>query len=296
MPHPSPSPSAGAAPHQAPGILPGPFRILALDGGGVRGILEVIWLDRLERHLGGPIYSHFDLILGTGVGAILGFALGLGLRPAKIRALWGQCARLAFAPEQHRGPGSTFEAYGRDGLERMLRWVFGERTLANLRVRTVGLSFDYETQQLQSLDSSRAEPDFPLWAAVNAATRHPLYLDPFIAVEGLRPCRPRLEADFVIASFGTGRVPNGIATEVFGERSVILREFLAGEIGYVAPEALMPARSFYRFQTSVPARISPIDRLESLDELEAIAYSHLADGLDERLEELAERLREGREG
>lgn len=269
----------------------GPFRLLALDGGGVRGILEVVWLQRLERHLGTPLHAHFDLILGTGVGAIVGFALALGLRPAKIRELWARCARLAFAPDLRRGDGATFaSAYARDGLQTLLREVFGTQTLAQLKVRTVGLSFDPETQQLLSVASDCGDGAFPVWAAVDAATQHPLYLDPFVGAQRLRPIRPRAAADFVVASFGTGTLAGEGVTEVFGERSVILREFLACEVGRLPPDTLLPARNFYRFQTSVPARVCPIDRIESLDELEAIAHAHLADGLDERLAELAGRL------
>jgi hypothetical protein len=258
----------------------------------VRGIIEVVWLERLERHLGAPLPAHFDLVLGTGVSAIVGFALALGLPPAEIRRLWARSERTAFAQALRRAAGGTFtEAYARAGLEAMLRQVFGTRTLGELAVRTVGLSFDPETQQLLSVASDRADPALPVWAAVDAATQHPLYVDPFVSTGPGRPFRPRADAAFVVASFGTGRIDGGLATEVFGERSVILRELLACQIGPLPPDALFPASSFYRFQTSVPARACPIDRIESIDELEAIALSHLADGLDDRLAELAARLR-----
>jgi hypothetical protein len=41
------------------GIRPKPYRILTLDGGGVRGIIPVLWLERLEKSLGGPVHAHF---------------------------------------------------------------------------------------------------------------------------------------------------------------------------------------------------------------------------------------------
>jgi len=40
------------------GIRPKPYRILTLDGGGVRGIIPVLWLERLEKYLGGPEGPH----------------------------------------------------------------------------------------------------------------------------------------------------------------------------------------------------------------------------------------------
>ncbi|RVX66081.1 hypothetical protein B0A52_10015 [Exophiala mesophila] len=52
-------------------------RVLTLDGGGVRGILMLKMLARLEQDLGGcfPIVSFFDLFIGTSTGGII--ALGL---------------------------------------------------------------------------------------------------------------------------------------------------------------------------------------------------------------------------
>lgn len=46
------------------------FRILTLDGGGVRGIMELALLDALERRIGLrlPIREFFDLIMGTSTG------------------------------------------------------------------------------------------------------------------------------------------------------------------------------------------------------------------------------------
>ena len=51
------------------GLSPRPYRILTIDGGGVRGIIPVLWIDRLERYLNGPVHAHCDLIAGTSVGA-----------------------------------------------------------------------------------------------------------------------------------------------------------------------------------------------------------------------------------
>jgi len=54
-----------------------PFRILAIDGGGVRGILPATLLRQLEIEAGQPISQLFDLIAGTSTGAILGAMLAL---------------------------------------------------------------------------------------------------------------------------------------------------------------------------------------------------------------------------
>jgi uncharacterized protein len=51
------------------------FRILALDGGGVRGSFTAAVLATLEKLLGVSVINHFDMIAGTSTGGIL--ALGL---------------------------------------------------------------------------------------------------------------------------------------------------------------------------------------------------------------------------
>ena len=51
------------------------FRILSIDGGGIRGLIPAIVLAELETRVGKPTSSMFDLIVGTSTGGII--ALGL---------------------------------------------------------------------------------------------------------------------------------------------------------------------------------------------------------------------------
>jgi len=71
------------------------YRILSLDGGGVRGVLSAWILRNMERHLnemdGGenrPLGQRFDLIAGTSVGAILALSLAIGKSAEEIVRHW----------------------------------------------------------------------------------------------------------------------------------------------------------------------------------------------------------------
>ena len=60
------------------------FKILSLDGGGVRGYLSAKILSNLEDYLNNrakeemPIGQRFDFIAGTSTGGIIALALALG--------------------------------------------------------------------------------------------------------------------------------------------------------------------------------------------------------------------------
>jgi len=53
-----------------------PFRILALDGGGIRGAATAQVLMELERDLDDSLYDSFDLIAGTSTGGLIAIYLG----------------------------------------------------------------------------------------------------------------------------------------------------------------------------------------------------------------------------
>jgi uncharacterized protein len=64
------------------------FRVLSLDGGGIRGVFPAAFLARLEEHLEYPIGRYFDLIAGTSTGGIIAIGLGLGLTAGDILRLY----------------------------------------------------------------------------------------------------------------------------------------------------------------------------------------------------------------
>src|SRR5262245_12843176 len=90
---------------------PGPKRILALDGGGSRGLFSLGVLAKLEAHLrersgagdGFRLSHYFDLIGGTSTGGIIATTLALGWRVEDVVALYFELLPAIFAKPQANG-------------------------------------------------------------------------------------------------------------------------------------------------------------------------------------------------
>jgi uncharacterized protein len=122
-------------------FAPGPKRILALDGGGVRGAITVAFLEKIEevlsKRLGYPVRlgDWFDFVGGTSTGALIAGALALGYRTADIRRFYTERARLAFKHPFWRIP--VFQAkFDALTLRREIEHVVGDRTLDSSEIVT----------------------------------------------------------------------------------------------------------------------------------------------------------------
>ena len=77
------------------------FRILSIDGGGIKGIFPATFLAALERIYlyGETIAAHFDMIVGTSTGGVIAIGLGAGLTSREIRDLYRDRGEEIFPPQ-----------------------------------------------------------------------------------------------------------------------------------------------------------------------------------------------------
>jgi hypothetical protein len=115
---------------------PGPKRILALDGGGVRGAISVAFLERIETLLSDRLGRKvrlgdwFDLVGGTSTGALMAGALALGFRTEQIKEFYLRLAPLAFQPTRWGIP--LFQAkFNADGLRAEILKIVQDRQLCS---------------------------------------------------------------------------------------------------------------------------------------------------------------------
>lgn len=119
------------------------FRILSIDGGGIRGILPLAVLAGLEsRHLrGGSIAECFDLIAGTSTGGIIALGLASGLTATEILEIYISRGGEVFPdydPVTQWGMGALQLVRNRcdtDALYRLIDDVVGPRGLWESRSR-----------------------------------------------------------------------------------------------------------------------------------------------------------------
>ncbi len=76
------------------------FKILSIDGGGIRGVFPAAYLAEVEhRFLGGrSITSHFDMVVGTSTGGIIALALAKGMTAQEALCIYLEKGERIFPP------------------------------------------------------------------------------------------------------------------------------------------------------------------------------------------------------
>lgn len=134
-------------------------RILAIDGGGLKGVFPASFLASVEDTIGQPIVEYFDLIVGTSTGGIIALGLGLGLSPAEIVGFYTDRGPEIFAGNRYAKLVRRFgrAKYSPTPLESALRDVFGQRRLGESRTRLVVPSLDLETGEVHVYKTAHHE-------------------------------------------------------------------------------------------------------------------------------------------
>ena len=155
---PIPSAQAAGEPGQQSGAAP-KYLILACDGGGIRGYLTALIVERLNKEV--PFIDRVNLFAGTSTGSILAIGLAHGLSPESLVKLYRDEGEKIFdrtrpRPEPSGRIGKFWELvkdhshfvhehlgfhfidllrtrYPKDGLESALTAVLGDATFRDLK-------------------------------------------------------------------------------------------------------------------------------------------------------------------
>lgn len=184
----------------------GPRKLLAIDGGGIRGVLSLQILDRIEKILieksGCPDYrlaDYFDYVAGTSTGGIIAAGIAVGMSAQEILDFYLNNGAAMF---DKAGLLRRLQyEYNSEPLAVQLRKVFGATTtLAAPEIETLLLlvmrnattdspwpisNNPYAKYNFQ--EHAACNLEFPLWQLVRASTAAPTYFPPEVIDCGGKP-------------------------------------------------------------------------------------------------------------
>ena len=170
-----------------------PYRILSLDGGGIKGVFSAALLSQIEDQLSraGCIGEYFDCIAGTSTGGILAIGAGLGVPARRMRDLYMDHGRAIFPPWRYRasktGAGKLAlgilnrPLYDHAALETALFEILGQTRLGASKPRLVIPAFLVPKAEITVFKTDH-HPDFRndhrmfAWEAARATSAAPTYL------------------------------------------------------------------------------------------------------------------------
>lgn len=162
------------------------FQVLAIDGGGVRGIFAAALLAGLEDDLGRPVRELFDLVVGTSTGGIIALGLGAGLTPAEILDFYvSEKDRIFPNRLSWRRIRHPFAAkYGPQRLQAAVQRVFGDTLLGESRIPLVIPSYNLGENDVYLFktphhDRLKRDHKVPMWQVAMATTAAPTYFPAF---------------------------------------------------------------------------------------------------------------------
>ncbi|HEU5213929.1 MAG TPA: patatin-like phospholipase family protein [Gaiellaceae bacterium] len=226
-----------------------PLRVLALDGGGIRGVLPATLLAEIEKRTGKRIAEMFDLIAGTSTGGIL--ALGLTkpdpadeTKPQytaqELIGMYEEKGHVIFGLTLGHRLITLFGLFGSKyavrGLDETLLGYFGDARLKDAIAEVLITSYDLESRDSWFLARHKAREDakandFPMVHVARATSAAPTYFrperlsdDPPTAMidGGVHSNNPAMcawvesvklygQQDVVVVSLGTGQVKTPIS-------------------------------------------------------------------------------------
>jgi uncharacterized protein len=165
------------------------MRVLAIDGGGIRGLIPALVLTELERRAGRRVFEMFDLIAGTSTGGILACALCAPdpLPASELVALYEEEGPKIFDRSLFQriksADGLLDEKYDDAALDRALERFLGHKRLRETRPNLIVPAYDTALPGPYFFKTTKAAAapetdDFPLSVVARATSGAPTYFEP----------------------------------------------------------------------------------------------------------------------
>jgi uncharacterized protein len=160
------------------------MKVLAIDGGGIRGLIPALVLAEIERRTSRRIADMVDLIAGTSTGGILACALGKPdpLPAEEIAAIYEQEGPKIFSRSLLKKiasvGGLTDERYDDSGLVAALERYLADTPMTAATVPLVLTAYDTEARAIRFLRSEGDGSGATMVQAAHATSAAPTYFEP----------------------------------------------------------------------------------------------------------------------
>ena len=218
------------------------FKVLSIDGGGLRGIFPAHILSCIEKRLGIDLYGQFDMFAGTSTGSIIAAGVACNKEPSGIVGLYRNHGAYIFSEEQKSWLPNKYKQgvkskYANKNLVSILDTEFGNKKLGDIDkpllipATDIGNGGVHVFKSKYSDDFTRDE-NVAVKDAVLASCSAPIFFDPakvvnyLLADGGIWANNPslaavidaqyRLEVDLKnirILSIGTGHSKTAYGTD-----------------------------------------------------------------------------------
>lgn len=178
------------------------FRILSLDGGGIRGVITAEILKEVEQQIwqlkGQSLNEYFDLIAGTSTGAILTAGIALGKKSDELIQLYSEKGKYIF-PLSRKNRYQKFPScirplieafalprYTHEGLISVLKNQLSDTRIQDI-TRPIILILAYDTLYRNTTFFTNCHPDLGvrwyddcyLWEICVASASAPTFFPPY---------------------------------------------------------------------------------------------------------------------
>jgi uncharacterized protein len=158
----------------------GEFRILSIDGGGMKGIFPAQYLKRVEEKIESPLYQHFDLITGTSTGGIIALGLSFGISADQILNMYLENGKRIFGSK--RGLfGIRKSKHSNEGLKAVLQETFKQHQLKEVNNLVCIPSIEHQKAMPKVYKTPHSagffvDGDTEIWKIALATSAAPVYL------------------------------------------------------------------------------------------------------------------------
>lgn len=155
------------------------WRILTIDGGGIRGVVAATWLLLMEKDLeenGLKLSESFDLVCGTSTGSIIAAAVAMGIDMKSVVSLFKSAGPKIFANPRSSFSNMIFPRYSGKALNEILIETLGNSQLEDSKTNLCIPTYDIvnrKTYLLRSYD--KHTKDLEIWNACRASSSAPIY-------------------------------------------------------------------------------------------------------------------------